>query len=91
MEQRKFDKAEEIQAEEIKLDIVKLELQEAVNEFENVQKEADFVKEQAVQQYEKYRRVEPSERGTVMFDDMLRLKRENMILQDENRMLKEKL
>ena len=91
LEQRKFDKAEEIQAEEIKLDIVKLELQEAVNEFENVQKEADFVKEQAVQQYEKYRRVEPSERGTVMFDDMLRLKRENMILQDENRMLKEKL
>ena len=62
-----------------------------MNEFENVQKEADFVKEQAVQQYEKYRRVEPSERGTVMFDDMLRLKRENMILQDENRMLKEKL
>ena len=91
LEQRKFDKAEEIQAEEIKLDIVKLELQEAVNEFENVQKEADFVKEQAVQQYEKYRRVEPSERGTVMFDDMLRLKRENMILKNENRALKEKL
>lgn len=33
-----------------------------------------------MQQYEKYRRVEPSERGTAMFDEMLRLKRENMIL-----------
>lgn len=91
LEQRKSDKAEEVQAEEIKLDIVKLELQEAVNEFENVQKQAEFVKEQAVQQYEKYHRVEPSERGTAMFDDMLRLKRENMILQDENRTLKENL
>ena len=91
MEQRKSDKTEEVQTEEIKLDIVKLELQEAVSEFENVQKQADLVKEQAMQQYEKYRRVEPSERGTAMFDDMLRLKRENMILQDENRTLKEKL
>ena len=91
LEQRKSDKAEEVQAEEIKLDIVKLELQEAVNEFENVQKQAEFVKEQVVQQYEKYHRVEPSERGTAMFDDMLRLKRENMILQDENRTLKENL
>ena len=45
---------------------------------EEVQTEADFVKEQAMQQYEKYRRVEPSERGTAMFDEMLRLKRENM-------------
>ena len=53
LEQRKSDKTEEVQAEEIKLDIVKLELQEAVSEFENVQKQADFVKEQAVQQYEK--------------------------------------
>ena len=91
LEQRKSDKTEEVQTEEIKLDIVKLELQEAVSEFENVQKQADLVKEQAMQQYEKYRRVEPSERGTAMFDDMLRLKRENMILQDENRTLKEKL
>ncbi|MCM1498169.1 MAG: plasmid recombination protein [Clostridium sp.] len=91
LEKRKSDKTEEVQAEEIKLDIVKLELQEAVSEFENVQKQADFVKEQAVQQYEKYRRIEPSERGTAMFDDMLRLKRENMILEDENRTLKEKL
>ncbi len=91
LEQRKSDKAEEVQTEEIKLDIVKLELQEAVSEFENMQKQADFVKEQAVQQYEKYRRIEPSERGTAMFDDMLRLKRENMILKDENRTLKEKL
>lgn len=91
LEQRKFDKAEEVQTEEIKLDIVKLELQEAVSEFENMQKQADFVKEQAAQQYEKYRRIEPSERGTAMFDDMLRLKRENMILKDENRTLKEKL
>lgn len=91
LEQRKFDKLEEAQAEEIKLDIVKMELQEAVREFEDVQKEADFVKEQAMHQYEKYRRVEPSERGTAMFDDMLRLKRENMILEDENRTLKEKL
>ena len=89
--QRKSEKTEEVQAEEIKLDIVKLELQKAVNEFENVQKQAEFVKEQAVQQYEKYRRVEPSERGTAIFDDMLRLKRENMILKDENRTLKEKL
>lgn len=91
LEQRKFDKTEEVQAEEIKLDIVKMQLQEAVDDFENVQKQADFVKEQAMQQYEKYRRVEPSERGTAMFDDMLRLKRENMILKDENRSLKEKL
>lgn len=91
MEQRKSDKAEEVQAEEIKLDIVKMQLQEAVDDFEDVQKQADFVKEQAMQQYEKYRRVEPSERGTAMFDDMLRLKRENMILKDENRTLKEKL
>ena len=91
LEQRKSDKAEEVQAEEIKLDIVKMQLQEAVDDFEDVQKQADFVKEQAMQQYEKYRRVEPSERGTAMFDDMLRLKRENMIRKDENRTLKEKL
>lgn len=62
-----------------------------MNEFESVQKQADFVKEQAMQQYEKYRRIEPGERGTAMFDDMLRLKRENMIFKDENRTLKEKL
>ena len=91
LEQRKSDKTEEVQAEEIKLDIVKMQIQEAVDEFEDVQKQADFVKEQAMQQYEKYRKVEPSERGTAMFDDMLRLKRENMILKDENRTLKEKL
>lgn len=91
LEKRKSDKTEEVQAEEIKLDIVKLELQEAVREFDELQKQADFVKKQAAQQYEKYRRVEPSERGTAMFDDMLRLKRENMILEDENRTLKEKL
>ena len=91
LEQRKSDKAEEVQAEEIKLDIVKMQLQEAVDDFEDVQKQADFVKEEAMQQYEKYRKVESSERGTAMFDDMLRLKRENMILKDENRTLKEKL
>ena len=91
LEQRKSDRAEEVQAEEIKLDIVKMQLRDAVNDFEDVQKQTDFVKEQAMQQYEKYRRVEPSERGTAMFDDMLQLKRENMILQDENRTLKEKL
>ena len=91
MEQRKADKTEEVQAEEIKLDIVKIQIQEAVNDFEDMQKQTDFVKEEAMQQYEKYRRVEPSERGTAMFDDMLRLKRENMILKDENRTLKEKL
>lgn len=91
LEQRKSDKTEEVQAEEIKLDIIKMQLQEAVNDFENVQKQADFVKEQTMQQYEKYRRVEPSERGTAMFDDMLQLKRENMMLKDENRTLKEKL
>ena len=91
LEQRKSDKAEEVQAEEIKLDIVKMQIQEAVNEFEDVQKQAGFVKEQAAQPYEKYRRVEPSERGTAMFDDMLRLKQENMILKNENRTLKEKL
>lgn len=91
LEQRKSDKVEEVQAEEIKLDIVKMQIQEAVDDFEEMQKQADFVKEQAVQQYEKYRRVEPSERGATMFDDMLQLKRENMILQDENRTLKEKL
>ena len=68
-----------------------MQIQEAVNDFEEMQKQADFVKEQAVQQYEKYRRVEPSERGTAMFDDMLQLKRENMILKDENKTLKEKL
>lgn len=91
LEQRKSDKVEEVQAEEIKLDIVKMQIQEAVDDFEDMQKQADFVKEQAMQQYEKYRRVEPSERGTAMFDDMLRLKQENMILKDENRSLKEKL
>ena len=91
LEQRKSDKVKEVQAEEIKLDIVKMQIQEAVNDFEEMQKQADFVKEQAVQQYEKYRRIEPSERGTAMFDDMLRLKRENMILKDENKTLKEKL
>ena len=91
LEQRKSDKTEEVQAEEIKLDIVKMQIQEAVDDFEDVQKQAEFVKEQAVQQYEKYRRVEPGERGTAMFDDMLRLKRENMILKNENRALKEKL
>lgn len=91
LEEKKSGKMEEVQAEEIKLDIVRLGLQEAVREFEDVQKEADFVKEQAAQQYEKYRRVEPSERGIAMFDDMLRLKRENMILENENRTLKEKL
>lgn len=91
LEQRKSDKMEEAQAEEIKLDIVKMQLQEAVDDFEDVQKQVEFVKEQAAQQYEKYRRIEPSERGTAMFDDMLQLKRENMILKDENRTLKEKL
>ena len=91
LEQRKSDRMEEIQAEEIKLDIVKMQLQDAVNDCEDVQKQAEFVKEEAMKQYEKYRRVEPSERGTAMFDDMLRLKRENMILKDENRTLKEKL
>lgn len=91
LEQRKSDKTEEVQAEEIKLDIVKMQIQEAVDDFEDMQKQADFVKEEAMQQYEKYRRVEPSERGMAMFDDMLRLKRENMILKDENRTLKEKL
>ena len=91
LEQRKSDKAEEVQAEEIKLDIVKMQLQEAVDDFKDMQKQAEFVKEQAMRQYEKYRKVEPSERGTAMFDDMLRLKRENTILQDENRSLKEKL
>lgn len=89
--QKKFDKAEEVQAEEIKLDIVKMEIQGAMDNFENMQKQADFIKEQAAQQYEKYRRVEPSERGMAMFDDMLHLKRENMILTEENRTLKEKL
>ncbi len=91
LEQRKSDRVEEVQAEEIKLDIVKMQLQDAVNDFEDVQKQAEFVKEQAMQQFEKYRRVEPSERGMAVFDDMLRLKRENMILKDENRTLKEKL
>lgn len=91
LEQRKSDRAEEVQAEEIKLDIVKRQIQEAVNDFEDMQKQADFVKEEAMQQYEKYRRVEPSERGTAMFDDMVRLKRENMMLKDENRTLKVKL
>lgn len=91
LEQKKFDKAEEVQAEEIKLDIVKMEIQGAMDNFENMQKQADFIKEQAAQQYEKYRRVEPSERGMAMFDDMLQLKRENMILTEENRTLKEKL
>lgn len=91
MEQRKSDKAEEVQAEEIKLDIVKMQIQEAVDDFEAMRKQAEFVKGQAMQQYEKYRRVEPSERGTAMFDDMLRLKRENMILKEKNRTLKEKL
>lgn len=91
LEQRKSDKAEEVQAEEIKLDIVKMEIQEAMDNFEDMQKQADFIKEQVAQQYEKYRRVEPSERGMVMFDDMLHLKRENMILTEENRTLKEKL
>lgn len=91
LEQRKSDKVEEVQAEEIKLDIVKMQIQEAVDDFEDMQKQADFVKEEAMQQYEKYRRVEPGERGTAMFDDMLQLKRENMMLKDENRTLKEKL
>lgn len=91
LQQRKSDKTEEVQAEETKLDIVKMQIQEAVDNFENMQRQADYVKEQAMQQYEKYCRVEPSERGTAMFDDMLRLKQENMILKDENRTLKEKL
>ena len=91
LEQRKSDRVEEVQAEEIKLDIVKMQLQEAVDDFEDVQKQTEFVKEQAMRQYEKYRRVEPSERGTAMFDDMIQLKRENMILKAENRTLKEKL
>ena len=91
LDQRKSDKTEEVQAEEIKLDIVKMQKQEAVDNFEDMQKQADFVKGQAMQQYEKYRRIEPSERGAIMFDDMLRLKRENMIMKDENRTLKEKL
>lgn len=53
--------------------------------------QAEFVKEQAVYQYEKYCRVQSSERETAMFDDMLKLKRENMILKQENQTLKEKL
>lgn len=43
LEQRKSDKVEEVQAEEIKLDIVKMQLQEAVDDCEDVQKQADFV------------------------------------------------
>ena len=46
--------------------------------------------EQAKEGWEKVQ-VEPSERGTAMFDEMLRLKRENMILEDENKTLKKKL
>ncbi len=38
--------------------------------------------------YKKYRGVEPDERGEAMFDDMLLLKQENMILKNENRTLK---
>lgn len=91
LEHRKSDKTEEVQAEEIKLDIVKAQIQEAVNDFKDIQKQADFVKEQSLQLYEKYRRVEPGERGEAMFDDMLLLKQENMILKNENRTLKEKL
>ncbi len=91
LEQRKSDKAEEVQAEEIKLDIVKTQIQEAVDDFEDIQRQADFVKAQSLQLYEKYRRVEPGERGEAMFDDMLLLKHENMILKNENRTLKEKL
>lgn len=49
LEQRKFDKVEEVQAEEIKLDIVKMQMQDAVDDFEDVQKQADFVKEEAMQ------------------------------------------
>lgn len=91
LEQRKSDKLEEVQIEEIKLDIVKMQLQEAVDDFEDVQKQAEFVKDQAMKQYEKYRRIEPGKRGTAMFDDMIQLKRENMILENENKTLKEKL
>lgn len=91
LEHRKSDKTEGVQAEEIKLDIVKAQIQEAVDNFEDIQKQADFVKEQALRVYEKYRRVEPGERGETMFDDMLLLKQENMILKNENRTLKEKL
>lgn len=91
LEHRKSDETEEVQAEEIKLDIVKAQIQEAVDDFEDIRKQADFVKEQALQMYEKYRRVEPGERGEAMFDDMLLLKQENMILKNENRTLKEKL
>lgn len=68
-----------------------IQIQEAVDDFENVQKQAEFVKEQAVRQYERYRRVELSERVTAMFDNMLQLERENMILKGKNRTLKEKL
>lgn len=50
LEQRKSDKAEEVQA--------------------------DFLKEEAMRQYEKHRRVELNERGMSMFDDTLRLRRE---------------
>lgn len=91
LEQKKSDRAEEVQAEQIKLDIVKMQIQEAVDDFVDMQKQADFLKEQALRMYEKYRRVEPGERGAIMFDDMLQLKRENMILKDENRSLKENL
>ena len=91
MQEKMAELGEQFQAEGIKLDIVKMQIQEAVDDFEDMQKQADFVKEEAMQQYEKYRRVEPGERGMAMFDDMLRLKRENMILKDENRTLKEKL
>ena len=85
MEQRKSDKAEEVQAEEIKLDIVKMQIQEAVDDFEAMRKQAEFVKGRLCSSMRNTAGVEPSERGTAMFDDMLRLKRENMILQDENR------
>lgn len=91
LEQRKSDKAEEVQAEEIKLDIVKMEIRKAADDFDDMQKQADFLKEEAMQQYERYRRVEPNERGMTMFDDIIQLKREIMMLKDENRTLKEKL
>lgn len=45
LEQRKSSQAEEVETERIKLDIAKIEPQEAVDKFENVQKAYGFIKQ----------------------------------------------
>ena len=84
LEKRKSDKAEEVQTE---ADFVKEQAMQAVS---HQQRWMAFVQQSGLQRVS-VRDTMLRDSSTDMFDEMLRLKRENMILEDENKTLKKKL